>query len=129
MISFFFRIFQPVFAPEQEIFFEERNKDFYKNSFLKRAFWGLVIISILGSIGLSVFFVHAIVADEYAITSLTTEIKKEEQQYRSILANYAKVQSLIEMSDDRLSSLQFVSVETPRYIGVGGALQANATRK
>lgn len=87
---------------------------------------GLAIVS---CIGLSIYFVNAIVAQEYAISQASRNIIAEQEAQSELLANYSKIQSThtVEAVTEQSSKGQFVSIDSVRYINQTAILQANAS--
>ena len=94
-------------------------------------FWKKILtisigMSVICGIGFSVFLIHQIVDNQYAISVLTKEIKKEENANQLLLARYSEIRSLSFLTEEKLTQFGFQSVDAPRYIGADAILQANA---
>lgn len=86
----------------------------------------ILAVCILSGIGISVTYVHSIVADQYAIAVLTKEIQTVEREHQTLLSRYAEIQLLQSVNEENLVSSGFQNINLLRFVGHISILQANA---
>ncbi len=98
---------------------------------LRRGVSIAVVVSVFMAMLTTVFLIHSIVANEYALKRVSVDIRTEEELLSAVLVGHAGLVS----SDAIIRAMEvnphanLVSVETIKYIRSNSILQANALLK